>query len=158
MVAGSTASAGGTAANLDRIEQGRQSTYRYVGRLPTDPIMSPKDPPTSRIELLQGTLDFIILQALRWGPCHGYGIVQLIRSQSRNVLQVETGSLYPALQRLTRQGAIAAEWRVSANGRRVRTYRLTTKGRARLTAERTRWEQLSEAMAAMMVPPATEET
>ena len=67
--------------------------------------MPPKEPPTSRLELLQGTLDFIILQALRWGPCHGYGLVQLIRSQSGNVLQVETGSLYPALQRLLRQRA-----------------------------------------------------
>ncbi|HEY2376410.1 MAG TPA: PadR family transcriptional regulator [Gemmatimonadaceae bacterium] len=120
--------------------------------------MAPKTPPTSRIELLQGTLDFIILQALRWGPCHGYGIVQLIRAQSRNVLQVETGSLYPALQRLVRQRAIAPEWGVSGNNRRVRMYRLTTKGRARLTAERSRWQQLSEAMAALMVAPEAEES
>jgi transcriptional regulator len=115
-----------------------------------------KDPPTSRIELLQGTLDFIILQALRWGPCHGYGIVQLIRSQSANALQVETGSLYPALQRLVRQRAIAPEWGVSGNGRRVRTYRLTTQGRARLAAERSKWDQLSQAIAGLMVPPASE--
>lgn len=116
--------------------------------------MSPKNPPSSRIELLQGTLDFIVLQALRWGPCHGYGIVQLVRAQSRNVLQVETGSLYPALQRLLKQGAVATEWGVAANNRRVRMYRLTAKGRARLTAERSRWEQLSEAMASLMLPPA----
>jgi transcriptional regulator len=119
--------------------------------------MSPKNPPTSRIELLQGTLDFIILQALRWGPAHGYALAQLIRAQSRDVLQVETGSLYPALQRLVRQGAIATEWGTSGNGRRVRTYRLTPKGRARLTAERSRWEQLSEAIASLMLPPAAEE-
>jgi transcriptional regulator len=119
--------------------------------------MSPKDPPTSRLELLQGTLDFIVLQALRWGPCHGYGIVQLIRTQSRNVLQVETGSLYPALQRLLRQKAIAAEWGISGNNRRVRLYRLTPKGRSRLAAERSRWEQLSEAIAGLMLPPAPEE-
>jgi len=116
-----------------------------------------KNPPASRIELLQGTLDLIVLQALRWGSCHGYGIVQLIRSQSRNVLQVETGSLYPALQRLVRQGAIATEWGVSGNNRRVRMYRLTPKGRARLTAERSRWEQLTEAIASLMLPPAAEE-
>lgn len=119
--------------------------------------MSPKEPPTSRLELLQGTLDFIILQALRWGPCHGYGLVQLIRSQSGNVLQIETGSLYPALQRLLRQRAIAAEWGTSANDRRVRMYRLTPKGRARLAAERSRWEQLSQAIAGLMLPPASEE-
>jgi len=117
----------------------------------------PKEPATSRIELLQGTLDFIILQALRWGPCHGYGIVQLIRSQSANVLQVETGSLYPALQRLMRQGAISPEWGISDNNRRVRMYRLTAKGRARLAAERSRWEQLSQAIAGLMVPPVAEE-
>jgi transcriptional regulator len=120
--------------------------------------MPPREPATSRIELLQGTLDFIILQALRWGPCHGYGIVQLIRSQSGNVLQVETGSLYPALQRLMRQGAIAAEWGVSGTKRRVRMYRLTAKGRSRLAAERSRWEQLSQAIAGLMLPPVAEES
>lgn len=120
--------------------------------------MSPREPPTSRLELLQGTLDFIVLQALRWGPCHGYGLVQLIRSQSGNVLQIETGSLYPALQRLMRQGAIAAEWGTSANERRVRMYRLTPKGRSRLAAERTRWEQLSQAIAGLMSPPVPEES
>jgi PadR family transcriptional regulator, regulatory protein PadR len=116
-----------------------------------------KDPPTSRIELLQGTLDFIVLQTLRWGPSHGYGILQMIRAQSRNVLQVETGSLYPALQRLLRQRVIAAEWGVSDTGRRLRMYRLTPAGRARLAAERSRWEQLSEAIASLMLPPVAEE-
>jgi transcriptional regulator len=117
-----------------------------------------KSPPKSRIELLQGTLDFIILQALRWGPGHGYGIVQRIRTQSRDVLQVETGSLYPALQRLMRQGAISQEWGVSETNRRVRMYRLTAKGRARLTVERSKWEQLSEAIAGLMIPPTPEES
>ena len=120
--------------------------------------MPAKPSATSRIELLQGTLDFIILQALRWGPCHGYAIVQRIRTQSRNVLQVETGSLYPALQRLMRQGAIVPEWGMSDTNRRVRMYRLTTKGRARLNAERSKWEQLSQAIAGLMLPPATEES
>ena len=120
--------------------------------------MPSKDPATSRIELLQGTLDFIVLQTLRWGPCHGYGVVQMIRAQSRNVLQVETGSLYPALQRLMRQGAIAAEWGVSESDRRVRMYRLTPKGRARLAAERSKWERLSDAIAGLMQPPGVAET
>jgi transcriptional regulator len=119
--------------------------------------MPPRDPPTSRIELLQGTLDYIILQALRWGPCHGYGIVQLIRSQSNNVLQVETGSLYPALQRLVRQKAIAMEWGVSGNNRRVRTYRLTPNGRKRLVAERTRWEQFAAAMTSLSLATSEEQ-
>ena len=118
--------------------------------------MSSKPAPTSRLELLQGTLDFIVLQALRWGPCHGYGLVQLIRTQSANTLTVETGSLYPALQRLVRQRAIATEWGVSSTNRRVRMYRLTPKGRERLAAERSRWEKLSEAIAGLMLPPSTE--
>ena len=116
-----------------------------------------KEPATSRMELLQGTLDFIVLQALRWGPRHGYGLVQLIRAQSGNVLQVETGSLYPALQRLVRQGAIATEWGTSDTERRVRLYRLTAKGRRRLDAERSRWERLSQAMAGLALPPSAEE-
>lgn len=110
----------------------------------------------SRIELLQGTLDLIILQTLRWGPRHGYGIAQMIRASSREVLHVDTGSLYPALHRLERSGAIAADWETSENRQRVRVYRLTTAGRKQLTAERSRWEQLSEAMAGILAPPATE--
>src|SRR5436305_5529174 len=109
--------------------------------------------PLSRIELLQGTLDFIVLQTLRWGPRHGYGLAQMIRAGSRNALQVETGSLYPALQRLVRQGAISTEWGVSETDRRVRMYRLTAKGRARLAAERSKWEQLTDAIAGLMVQP-----
>ncbi len=120
--------------------------------------MASKEPATSRIELLQGTLDFIILQALRWGPCHGYGLVQLIRSQSSNVLHVETGSLYPALQRLVRQGAITAEWGVSPTDRRVRMYRLTAKGRAKLAVERSRWERLSQGIAGLLLRPSRGDT
>ena len=112
----------------------------------------------SRIELLQGTLDMIVLQSLRWGPCHGYGLVQMIRTNSRGVLQVDTGSLYPALHRLERQGAIAAEWELSENRQRVRVYRLTAVGRKQLAAERSKWEQLSEAIAGIFAPPAPEET
>ena len=109
--------------------------------------------PLSRIELLQGTLDFIILQTLRWGPRHGYGITQMIRAQSREVLQVDTGSLYPALHRLEKQGWIAAEWQVSENRQRVREYRLTPTGRRQLAEERSRWEQLCEAIDGIMNPP-----
>jgi PadR family transcriptional regulator, regulatory protein PadR len=116
-----------------------------------------KDRPLSRIELLQGTLGLLILQTLRWGQNHGYGIAQAIRTSSQDVLQVDTGSLYPALHRLARQGAIAATWEVSENNQRVRVYRLTTVGRKRLSEERSRWEQLAEAIAGVLVPPAESE-
>jgi PadR family transcriptional regulator PadR len=118
--------------------------------------MAKKDAPLTRIELLQGTLDLIVLQTLRWGPRHGYGIAQMIRASSRDVLQVDTGSLYPALHRLERQGAIAAEWETSDNNQRVRVYRLTASGRKQLAVERSRWERLTEAIAGIMSPPAGE--
>jgi transcriptional regulator len=110
----------------------------------------------SRIELLQGTLDLIVLQTLRWGPRHGYGIAQMIRASSRDVLQVDTGSLYPALHRLEKSGAVAAEWETSENRQRVRVYRLTAAGRKQLDAERSRWEQLSQAMAGIFAAPTPE--
>jgi len=120
--------------------------------------MSKKDQPASRIELLQGTLDLIILQTLRWGPRHGYGIAQMIREGSREALQVDTGSLYPALHRLERQGAIAADWEMSENKQRVRVYRLTAAGRRQLVQERSRWEQLAQAIAGILAPPAGTES
>jgi len=118
--------------------------------------MSGKDRHLSRIELLQGTLDLIILQTLRWGARHGYGIAQMIRAGSRDVLRVDTGSLYPALHRLARQKLIEAEWTTSENNQRVRVYRLTPAGRKRLAAERSKWEQLTQAIADLMTPPIPE--
>lgn len=109
--------------------------------------------PLARIDVLQGTLDLIILQTLRWGPCHGYGMVQMIRATSRDVLQVNTGSLYPALQRLSRKRWIKARWVISENRQRVREYELTAAGRKQLALERTRWEQLSEAMGRLLASP-----
>jgi PadR family transcriptional regulator, regulatory protein PadR len=113
-------------------------------------------PPQSRIEVLQGTLDFIVLQTLRWGPRHGYGIAQMIRANSNETLQVDTGSLYPALHRLERKKWIVADWEVSENRQRVRVYRLTAAGRKQLAVERSRWEQLSQAIAGVMRPPVPE--
>src|SRR5712691_4563457 len=106
----------------------------------------------NRIELLQGTLDLLILQTLQWGPQHGYGISQAIRSTSDDRLQVDTGSLYPALHRLERQRWFAASWKVSDNNQRTRVYRLTANGKRQLASERSRWAELSEAMAAILNP------
>jgi len=106
----------------------------------------------SRIELLQGTLDMIVLQTLRWGPRHGYGITQLIRANSKDALQVDTGSLYPALHRLEKQGWIDAAWDVSENNQRVRVYRLTIEGRKQLKAEKNRWEHMSHVIGLIMNP------
>ncbi|HEX4681772.1 MAG TPA: PadR family transcriptional regulator [Gemmatimonadaceae bacterium] len=117
----------------------------------------PPKPPIARIELLQGTLDLIVLQALRWGPRHGYGLVQLIRATSNGVLQVDAGSLYPALHRLEKQRFVKAGWETSDNNQRVRVYRLTPAGRRRLTAERSRFEQFTQAIAGLFVPPTVED-
>src|SRR5215510_14071278 len=106
----------------------------------------------SRLDLLQGTLDLLVLQTLRLGAQHGYGITQLLRAHSAEVLQVDTGSLYPALHRLERQGFVESEWKVSENKQRVKVYRLTARGRQHLSAERSRWEQLSEAIAGVLDP------
>jgi PadR family transcriptional regulator PadR len=111
----------------------------------------------SRIELLQGTLDFIVLQTLRWGPQHGFGIGQQIRANSSDALQVDTGSLYPALHRLERAKLIDASWERSGKGQRVRVYRLTAAGRKRLAAERSKWEQMTQAIAGILNPPPREE-
>ena len=104
----------------------------------------------SRIELLQGTLDFIVLQTLRWEPQHGFGIGQMIRANSNDALQVDTGSLYPALHRLERRTWIAAAWKVSDNKQRTRVYRLTAAGRRQLQSERSKWAQLVEAMGGIL--------
>ena len=104
--------------------------------------MPKKERYRNRIELLQGTLDLLILQTLRWGPQHGYGISQAIRVNSGEVLRVDTGSLYPALHRLEGQGMVSSEWKVSDNNQRVKVYRLTAEGKRRLASESPRRGQL----------------
>ena len=106
--------------------------------------------PLSRIELLQGTLDLLILQTLQWGPQHGYGITHAIRIHSSETLHVDSGSLYPALHRLVRQGWIRSEWKVSENKQRAKFYSLTAAGKKQLLTERSRWARLSDAMAAVL--------
>jgi transcriptional regulator len=106
----------------------------------------------NRIELLQGTLDLIILQTLRMGAAHGYAISHAINAGSGDAFKVETGSLYPALHRLEKQGWVAAEWRTSENNQRAKYYKLTPAGRKQLASERSRWTQFVEAMASLMTP------
>ena len=110
-----------------------------------------------RLELLQGTLDMLILRTLQWGPQHGHGIGQMIRQQSEDLLRVETGSLYPALHRLVKRGWLKAEWGVSQANQRAKFYRLTPDGRKQLLREESRWAQLVNAIGRIMNPAPREE-
>jgi PadR family transcriptional regulator PadR len=106
----------------------------------------------NRIELLQGTLDMLILRTLQWGPQHGHGVGLAIQAGSGSALEVDHGSLYPALHRLEKQGWLVSEWKLSENNQRAKYYRLTTRGKQQLAAERSRWTQLVGAIARIMDP------
>jgi transcriptional regulator len=106
----------------------------------------------TRLDLLQGTLDMLILQTLQWGPQHGYAITQAIRIQSSEALQVETGSLYPALHRLQRQKLVKSEWRLTETNQRAKFYTLTAAGKKQLLRERDRWAQLVAAIGGVLNP------
>jgi len=106
----------------------------------------------SQVDLLQGTLDLLILRTLLFGPTHGHSIAHRIQQTSGDVLRVDHGSLYPALQRLERRGWISAKWGTSENNRRAKYYRLTTAGRRQLVAETTKWERLASAIARVLRP------
>ena len=108
----------------------------------------------NRIELVQGTLDMLILRTLQWGPQHGHGIKVAIRGSSDEALQIDHGSLYPALHRLERQGWIDSDWKVSDKNQRAKFYRLTAAGRKQLAAERSRWNRIVEVIARVMKGPA----
>lgn len=116
-----------------------------------------KIPKDRRLDLLQGTLDMLILRTLQWGPRHGHGIGQAIRAQSDDLLRVETGSLYPALHRLVRRGWLKAEWGISEANQRAKYYRLTAAGKAQLVRERDRWSQLVHAIGLIMNPEPSKE-
>src|SRR3977135_2769506 len=106
----------------------------------------------SRVGLLQGTLDLLILRTLMAGPTHGHAIAKHIQRTSEDLLQVETGSLYPALHRLEAKGWIAASWELSEKGKRARDYRLTRPGRKQLTSEQSKWHAFSRAMGLVLNP------
>jgi len=111
----------------------------------------------SRVDLLQGTLDLLILRTLLIGPAHGHAVAKHIQRTSEDALQVETGSLYPALHRLELKGWIAASWDLSDKGKRARFYRLTPLGRKQLAAEQSKWETFSRAMGLVLKPRIQEE-
>jgi transcriptional regulator len=111
-----------------------------------------------RLELLQGTLDMLILRTLQWGPRHGHGIGQAIRAQSDELLRVETGSLYPALHRLEKRGWLKSEWGVSEANQKAKYYRLTPSGKAQLAREQDRWSLLVTAIGRILnAAPAAED-
>lgn len=114
--------------------------------------MATQDPSNERITLLQGTLDLLILRTLIFGRQHGQGIARAIRQQSEDVLLVDHGTLYPALQRLEEKGWIDAEWGVSTNNRRARFYKLTRGGRKQLTHETSQWRKLAAAIGRVLGP------
>jgi transcriptional regulator len=112
--------------------------------------------PPSRVDLLRGTLDLLILRTLLLGRSHGHAIAKHIQRTSEDLLQVETGSLYPALYRLEAKGWIAASWELSEKGKRARYYRITASGRKQLAAEQSKWDAFARAMR-LLLPPIDEE-
>lgn len=114
--------------------------------------MAKSEPCRNRVEIVQGTLDMLILRILQWGPQHGHGIGVAIRNGSDEILHVEHGSLYPALHRLERQGWLTSEWRTTENRQRAKYYRLTAAGKKQLAAERERWTRVAGAIQRIMGP------
>jgi transcriptional regulator len=107
---------------------------------------------TTPLDLLQGTLDLLVLRTLAWGPMHGYTVARLIKERSSGVFLVEEGALYPALHRLARKGWVESEWGISENNRKARFYQLTAAGRAALRAQMAEWNRYTQAVAGVLQP------
>ena len=107
-------------------------------------------PASGTVELLQGTLDVLILKAVSWGPAHGYGIARWLQQVTDDALRIEEGSLYPALHRLEKRGCVEARWGLSENNRRARFYRITTRGRQQLRHEASSWSAFASAVAKVL--------
>jgi PadR family transcriptional regulator PadR len=114
--------------------------------------MGRREPYRNHIELLQGTLDMLILRTLQWGPQHGHGIGQALRLSSDDALQIEHGSLYPALHRLEKQGWLSSGWKPSEANRRAKYYKLTPSGKRQLAREQSKWEAVVRTIARVMRP------
>ena len=125
--------------------------FRRQGRDAAVPLWNLSEAPVTppKADLLQGTLDMLILKALSLGPLHGYGVIQRIRQMSEEMLSVEQGALYPALYRIEQKGWVSSKWDVNETGRKAKFYRLTTKGRKQLAIEEASWDLLALAIAKM---------
>ena len=130
-------------------------TSAFQGRMSSRPM--PKES-SGKIDLLQGTLDMLILRTLVFGPAHGHQIAKHVQETTEEVLQIEHGSLYPALQRLQQEAWITAEWGVSKNNQRAKYYRLTALGRRQLVSETSRWERFVRAVTCVLRPAESEES
>lgn len=130
-----------------------QVTFQYVERLGERLLMTP----LQKTDLLQGTLDMLILKIVALGPVHGYGISQRIRQISKEVLNVQQGSLYPALHRLEKRGWLVAQWGDSENGRQAKFYQLSREGRKQLSREEETWQRLAEAVTLILGSAANQE-
>jgi PadR family transcriptional regulator PadR len=119
--------------------------------------MKGKQLAAERLEIMQGTLDLIILRTLRWGPMHGHAIAKFIQHTSGETFKIEHGSLYPALQRLLQERWVTAEWGTSTNNRKARFYRLTPAGRKQLSAEHSKWDRFSQALGRILASARAED-
>ena len=139
------------ASRVDRIASLPLTTYGSNRRLRSIIILWDTAMAAS-LDLLQGTLDLLVLRTLTVGPMHGYSVARMIKERSKNVFLIEEGALYPALHRLERQGYVESEWGLSENNRKAKFYQLTSAGRAQLRSELAEWQRYTKAVAGVLQP------